>query len=81
MSGQNGANNAAHDEAERLEAALERIARAAAQAKHAAASAQQHTGLHTASPHATTAPETADVVVRIDALIADIRGVLGTHGN
>jgi septal ring factor EnvC (AmiA/AmiB activator) len=81
MSGQNGVNNAAHDEAERLEAALERIARAAAHAQHAAAAARQHTGLHTQVPHATTSPDTAEVAARIDALIADIRGVLGTQGN
>lgn len=81
MSGQNGVNNAAHDEAARLEAALERIARAAAQARQAAASAQQQPGLHAPSPHATTSRETADVSARIDALIADIRGVLGTQGN
>jgi hypothetical protein len=81
MSGQNGAIDAAHDEAARLEAALDRIARAAAQAQHEAAAAQQQTGLHPPAPHATTPPETAELSARIDALIADIRGVLGTQGN
>jgi hypothetical protein len=81
MSGQNGATNAAHDDAQRLEAALDRIARAAAHAQQAAVTAQRETGLHAPSPHATTSPDNADVAARIDALIADIRGVLGTQGN
>lgn len=80
MSGHNGAHQAALDDAARLESALERIARAATQAQHAATAAAQQTGLHTPSPHATTAPDTGDLAARLDALIANIRGVLGTQG-
>jgi hypothetical protein len=69
MSGQDG-----QDEAARLEAALDRIGRAAARPRPAA--------LHEAAPRATTpasaAPQTAELAARLDSLIADLRAVLGT---
>jgi hypothetical protein len=77
------------DEAARLEAALERIARAATHAQQArehAAPAQvapMDRGLPDHGPHATNseaAAETAAVAARLDALIADLRAVLGTQG-
>jgi phage shock protein A len=81
MSGQNGAHDAGDDDAARLDAALDRIARAAAQAQRAAeAAAAQNTGLHRDAPNATTGPDTAEVADRLDALIAELRGVLGTQG-
>jgi hypothetical protein len=69
MSGQN-----APDDAGRLEAALDRIARAAA---HRPAQA-----LRAGSPIATSpadAASTGEVAARLDALIADLRVVLGTQ--
>jgi hypothetical protein len=84
MSGQNGAQHAGQDDAARLDSALDRIARAAAQARQDAASALAQTavqtGLHANAPHATTGPDTSDIAARVDALIANIRGVLGTQG-
>jgi hypothetical protein len=72
MSGLNGP-----DESARLEAALERIARAAASA---ATRTPPQPGLHQAAPHATTGPEVTEVATRLDALIAQIRTVLGPQG-
>jgi hypothetical protein len=66
------------DEAARLEAALERISRAAAQAKAAAA---PDAALHDASVQVTTPaslPHGAEIAARLDGLIAELRGVLGT---
>ncbi|MEJ0047408.1 MAG: hypothetical protein WDN04_15815 [Rhodospirillales bacterium] len=63
------------DEAARLEVALDRIARAARRPPPAA--------LHSAPPLATTPAEAApssEVAARLDALIADLRAVLGTQG-
>jgi hypothetical protein len=70
MSGQN-----APDDAGRLEAALDRIARAAAHSPTQA--------LRASSPLATSpadAVPTVEVAARLDALIADLRAVLGTQG-
>ena len=68
------------DPAERLEAALERIVRAA----HARGI--QATPVHTALPQAptrVTTPEEmeqgVDILSRLDALIAELRSVLGTQ--
>ena len=80
MSGPNGTHHAAEEEAARLEAALDRIARAASAARQRQAAAPPESGLHAPAPHATTAPDTMDMAARIDALIAEIRSVLGTQG-
>jgi hypothetical protein len=65
------------DEAARLEAALTRIGRAAAQAK----AAMPDAALHDASVQVTTpasVPHAAEIAARLDGLIAELRGVLGT---
>jgi len=70
MSGHNAA-----DEAGRLEAALDRIARAA--------SRRPTPALRSSAPLATSPAEAApahEVATRLDALIADLRAVLGTQG-
>ena len=69
----------APDDAARLEVALERIARAAAHAQDAATRAAS---LPEPAPRATTPPAAAvpeGVTARLDALIADLRAVLGTQ--
>lgn len=66
MSGQPGPQD---DEAARLEAALDRIARATARRQVANANA---------AAHQPTTPETADIAARLDQLIADLRGLLGS---
>ncbi len=84
------------DEAARLEAALARIARGAARARHTAQAARlasaslpplgsQPLGLQPGAMHATHAaapagPDTAEVAARLDSLIAELRAVLGTQG-
>jgi hypothetical protein len=63
------------DDAARLEVALERIARAARRPPAAA--------LRASVPLATTpadAAPTREVAARLDALIDDLRAVLGTQG-
>ena len=65
MSGQKGP-----DEAARLEAALDRIARAAAR--------PIKTALQAGHEHVTTAlPPGPEIAARLDGLIADLRSVLG----
>jgi len=69
------------DEAARLEAALERISRAAAQAKAAPPPAARDTALRDAAAQVTTSaslPHGAEIAARLDGLIAELRGVLGT---
>ena len=70
MSGHNAA-----DDSGRLEAALDRIARAATRRANA--------GLRAGAAVATSPAEAApagEVATRLDALIADLRAVLGTQG-
>jgi hypothetical protein len=70
MSGHN-----APDDAGRLEAALDRIARAATR--------RPPPGLRAGAALATSPAETgpaSEVAARLDALIADLRAVLGTQG-
>jgi len=65
------------DEAARLEAALERISRAAVQAESRAyAMAARHAALH--DTPAGTGPTPTEVATRLDALIAELRDALGT---
>jgi hypothetical protein len=67
MSGQKGP-----EEAARLEAALDRIARAAA--------LQAKTALQRSHEQATsTVPSGSEIAARLDGLIADLRSVLGTE--
>jgi hypothetical protein len=69
------------DEAARLEAALERISRAAAQAKSVPPPPAHDAALHDASVQVTTPaflPHSAEIAARLDGLIAELRGVLGT---
>jgi hypothetical protein len=63
------------DDAGRLEAALERIARAAGR--------RPSPGLRASAALATSPAEAgpaSEVAARLDALIADLRAVLGTQG-
>jgi len=62
------------DPAVRLEAALDRIA----QATDRNWIARTGVALLQPAPRVTT-PAEADIVARLDALIADLRSVLGTH--
>jgi hypothetical protein len=66
------------DDAVRLEAALDRIARAASRA--AARPALRETTLREAREQTTSAPpRTQEVAARLDGVIAALRGVLGTE--
>jgi hypothetical protein len=87
MSGQT-----AGDEAARLEAALARIARGAARAQQSvrAHASQAADAARLPAPdlpptnpgatHAAGGPDTTEVAARLDALIAELRALLGTQG-
>ncbi len=80
MPGQNGAGQNGTDEAARLEAALLRIARAAAKPRPAPigfASDSGAAGLPDAAASGTSGERTAAVAARLDSLIAELRDVLG----
>jgi hypothetical protein len=78
--GQNGAAQNGTDEAARLEAALPRIARAAAKPRPVPlgfATDRGRARLPDAASSGTSAERTADVAARLDSLIAELRDVLG----
>lgn len=65
------------DEAARLEAALGRIARAAAARRRRA---ELPDGAGQATSAGEAGPETAEIAARLDALIEEVRAALGTIG-